>query len=360
MKAPAFLRGLITEIRQQELRRLIRSVAVIEALLIAVVAAYCALAPDEVSDTRVVFVSMALFAAVCTLFRLRPLFPHQTRLKLAAETWLMTAFITVVLGFSGGTSSALLGLYLLPTTLSALALGRIMTLIQVAAVCALYALLAMASPDFQGWSLGALAGALARLVPFLLVAYLTSTLAADIFAARRRIESLAQTDSLTGLLNLRTFNERFRQAHAASTAESRNYSVIMLDMDNLKNINDEFGHDAGNSAIVVVANCIRRTVRASDLAARFGGDEFVLMLPGVETQVAASIAQKLRNLVFNTTLDVGSRIIRCTVSVGTASFPQDGRDAHELLTLADRRMYRDKELRRPVARAPAEAQIRLN
>jgi len=126
-------------------------------------------------------------------------------------------------------------------------------------------------------------------------------------------------------------------------------------MDNLKAINDEFGHDAGNSAIVLVANCIRRTVRTSDVAARFGGDEFVVLLAGVEPEAATAVEQRLRNLVLDTTLDVGSRVIRSSVSIGIAAFPKDGRDARELLTLADRRMYRDKELRRrPVARAQAQ------
>jgi len=345
MKRPAFLRTLDTELRQQELRRFIRSVGVIEALLLIVVAMYCLLSPAGVSDIGAVSIAAFCFGALSVLFRVRHLFPPHTRLKLTMEAWTMTGFITVVVWYTGGESSPLLGLYLLPITVSALALGRFKTLLQVTAVCALYLVLAATSPEpaaVQGSYLGS---AVARLVPFLLVAYLTSTLAADIFAARRRIENLAQTDSLTGLLNLRTFNDLHAHAHAAAQKDGLPYAVLMVDMDNLKTINDEYGHEAGNGAIVLVANCIRRTVRTSDVAARFGGDEFVIFLPAAEPHAAAGIAQRLRNLVDNTTLDVGSRIIRCSISVGIASYPKDGHEARELLTAADRRMYREKELR---------------
>jgi len=221
-----------------------------------------------------------------------------------------------------------------------------MTLIQVIGVCGLYAAVVMGQNGVATWSNGEIAGALARLAPLMLVAFLTSMLAADVFAARRRIESLAQTDSLTGLLNIRTFNEHFRHAHTQAQLDDQAYTVLMVDMDHLKVINDDYGHEAGNAAIVLVANCIRRTVRASDIAARFGGDEFIVLLSGVDIRGAEAIAQRLRNLVFNTTLDVGSRMIRSSVSIGMASFPRDGREGRELMTLADRRMYRDKELRR--------------
>lgn len=354
MSVPAFLRSLNREIRQQELRRFIRSVAAIEGLLVLVVAAYCLLAPWAVSDPLIVFASMAAFAAVCVLLRVRPVLGRHTRLKLAAESGLMTAFITVVLWYSGGVSSPLLGLYLLPITLSALALGRGIAFLQVSAVCVLYLVLAVASPGAHDFTSGEFGSALARLLPFLLVAYLTSTLADDILAARRRIESLAQADPLTGLLNLRTFKERFTETHARADADGQSYSLLMVDMDNLKVINDQHGHEAGNSAIVLVANCIRRTVRSSDVAARFGGDEFVVVLPGVDARTAWEIAQRLRNLVLNTTLDVGFDIIHSSISIGMASFPADGRDATGLLQLADRRMYRNKERRRSREEAAPE------
>jgi len=341
-----FIRALDGEIRQQELRRFIRSVALIEGLLILAVAAYCLLAPRSVTSVRMVFLALGVFSLVCVLFRMRRLFPRQTRLTLAAESWAMVSFITVVLWFSGGHSSPLLGLYLLPLTLTALALGRGMTLLQVAVVCGMYFALAAATPATDIWSSGYLGGAIVRLVPFLLIGYLTSTLAADIFAARRRIETLARTDPLTGLLNLRTFNEHLHLAHAQARATRDPYALLMVDMDYLKDINDEFGHDAGNAAIVMVADCIRRTVRTSDAAARFGGDEFVILLAGIDGPAADVVARRLRDLVAHSTLEVGRGIIACDVSIGTAAFPTDGGEGRDVLALADERMYADKEQHR--------------
>lgn len=357
MNAPAFLRSLNREIRQQELRRFIRSIAVIEALLVFVVITYCLLAPAAVSNARIVYAATGVFAVLCALLRARAPFARETRLKLALESALMTAFITVVLWFSGGDASPLLGLYLLPITLTALALGRGLALLQVFLVCALYFVLTTATPGAHLSVLGNVGGAIARLTPFLLVAYLTSTLAADILAARQRIESLAQSDPLTGLLNLRTFKERHAEAHATADAQGQPYSLLMVDMDHLKDINDRHGHETGNSAIALVANCIRRTVRASDIAARFGGDEFVVVLPGVDARTAWEIAQRLRHLVLNTTLDVGFDIIHSSISIGMASFPSDGRDAIGLLGLADQRMYRSKQRRRSAGEREREHEL---
>ncbi len=188
--------------------------------------------------------------------------------------------------------------------------------------------------------------AIGELAPFLLVAYLTTTLSADITEARERIENLAQTDSLTGLFNLRMFNEVWQREHAACERDSGVYAVLMIDMDKLKDINDAFGHEGGNSAILLVAQCLQRSIRGSDTAARFGGDEFAVLLPGASPEVAEAVINRVRHNVYKTTLDLRSRMIRCSVSIGVANYPLDGRDMRELLSIADRNMYRDKELRR--------------
>ena len=286
------------------------------------------------------------FLAAIVVFRSRRFFPRRTRTRLLIESWSMVVFITGVLWFTGKSSSPLLNLYLLPIILSALTLGRLVTLLQVAVVFICHLLLAAAMPGLDVMSLSYASQAVGQLAPFLLVAYLTTTLSADITEARERIENLAQNDSLTGLYNLRMFNEVWQREHLASERDRGVYALLMIDMDKLKDINDAFGHEAGNSAITLVAQCLLRSIRTTDYAARFGGDEFAVLLPGASPEVAEAVIKRVRHNVYKTTLDLRSRMIRCSVSIGVVNYPKDGRDMRELLSMADRKMFRDKELRR--------------
>jgi diguanylate cyclase (GGDEF)-like protein len=128
----------------------------------------------------------------------------------------------------------------------------------------------------------------------------------------------------------------------------------MIDMDKLKDINDMFGHEAGNSAITLVAQCLQRSIRNTDHATRLGGDEFALLLPGATPEVAQVVVKRVRHNVYKTTLDLRSRMIRCSVSIGVVNYPKDSRDTRELFAMAENNMYRDKELRRsPGAEANA-------
>jgi diguanylate cyclase (GGDEF)-like protein len=344
---PAPSTGLDAEIRQHELQRFVKSVAVVDALLLAVVGLYLALGAESTGWSLAVVLGMAAFALSTVALRIRKLFPRQTRLKLAVETWFMVAFITVTLFFSGKDQSPLVNLYLLPVIVCALTLGRLVTLLQVALVAALYMLLAAENPAVEVLSAVYIARALGVLVPYMLVAWLTTTLAYDVYAARNRIENLAQTDTLTALFNRRTFNEIYKREHAAAERQGRVFSLLLIDLDGLKGINDSHGHEAGNNAIVLVANSILRSVRTTDFAARLGGDEFVVLLIGADRESAQVVATRIRNNASSTTLDIGARMIRCSVSIGAAHYPKDSRDMKELLSLADRRMYRDKELRKP-------------
>jgi len=289
---------------------------------------------------------LGAFAVAIVLFRARVFLPTRSRMRLIVESWTMVAFITGVLWLSGKSASPLLNLYLLPVILSALTLGRLVTLLQVAAIAGCHLLLSLATPGVDVASLQYASQAVGQLAPILLVAYLTTTLSADINEARERIENLAQIDSLTGLFNQRMFNELWEREHAKCLGARGVYAVLMIDVDKLSDINDAFGHDAGNSALTLVAQCLQRSIRNSDCAARFAGDEFAVLLPGASPEVADAVVKRVRHNVYKTTLDLRSRMVRCTVSIGVANFPKDGRDVRELLAMADRMMYRDKELRR--------------
>jgi len=297
---------------------------------------------------------LGAFALAIVGFRGRRFLPGRTRSKLLIESWSMVVFVTGVLWFTGKGESPLFNLYLLPIILSALTLGRVITLLQVAAVAVCHLLLAMTTPGVEVISLLYASQVVGQVAPFLLVAYLTTTLSADITEARERIENLAQTDSLTGLYNVRMFNEVWQREHDACEVKRGGYSLLMIDIDKLKEINDMFGLEAGNSAITLVAQCLQRSIRATDHAARLGGDEFAVLLPGASPEVAEAVIKRVRHNVYKTTLDLKSRMIRCSVSIGVVNYPKDARDMRDLRSLADDRMYRDKELRRsPGAEANA-------
>jgi diguanylate cyclase (GGDEF)-like protein len=332
----------------------VRSTRSIEILCLVLATLVLVWSHDPATQLWPVLGLLGAFAAAIVVFRARRFFPGRTRTRLLIESWSMVIFITAVLWFTGKNSSPLLNLYLLPIILSAFTLGRLVTLAQVAAIALCHFALAAATPGLDVVSLVYASRVVGQLAPFLLVAYLTTTLSADVTEARERIENLAQTDVLTGLLNLRKFNEVWQREHAARELEGGSYAALLIDMDRLKDINDSFGHDAGNSAIILVAQCLQRSIRGTDTAARFGGDEFAVLLPGASPEVAEAVVKRVRHNVYKTTLDLRSRMIRCSVSVGVVNYPKDGRDMRELLATAERNMYRDKELRRaPGAEADA-------
>ena len=331
-----------------------RSTRSIEILCLALAALVLIWSGALSSQVWPVLGLLAAFALAIVGFRGRRFLPGRTRSKLLIESWSMVVFITCVLWFTGKGGSPLFNLYLLPIILSALTLGRVITLLQVVAIAICHLLLAMTTPGLDVISLFYASQLVGQVAPFLLVAYLTTTLSADITEARERIENLAQTDSLTGLYNVRMFNEVWQREHGVCERSRGVYSLLMIDMDKLKEINDVFGLEAGNSAITLVAQCLQRSIRATDHAARLGGDEFAVLLPGASPEVAEAVIKRIRHNVYKTTLDLRSRMIRCSVSIGVVNYPKDARDMRDLRSLADDKMYRDKELRRmPGAEANA-------
>ena len=158
-----------------------------------------------------------------------------------------------------------------------------------------------------------------------------------------RLYDLATVDSLTGLYLRRFFEERLGEEFARVDRYDGSCAVIAMDLDWLKNINDNMGHAMGDNALKHVARVMREQTRVLDVPARLGGDEFVILLPNVDAKVARSIAERIRESIANTPISDGSRQLTVTVSMGIASYPEHTTESPEvLLELADKALYQSK------------------
>jgi diguanylate cyclase (GGDEF)-like protein len=153
-----------------------------------------------------------------------------------------------------------------------------------------------------------------------------------------RAEHAAHHDLLTGLPNYRFLQERLATLRVDLESGGRS-AVLMIDMDGLKLYNDTLGHDAGDRAIQRVAQQLRSTVRAEDLVARTGGDEFVVVMEGVSREEALAVSERMHESLRGIHHEFGNAPVPVRISVGLALAPDDGTGASELLEAADRAMY---------------------
>lgn len=154
-----------------------------------------------------------------------------------------------------------------------------------------------------------------------------------------KLEHLASIDPLTSILNRRKFNEVLSYELKRDERYENNLSLILCDLDKFKDVNDKFGHDGGDEALVAFTRLISKTIRKSDIFARWGGEEFAILLPETTLEKASQIASKLR-LVTETTMI--PQIGRITSSFGVAEFHK-GDNEEALLKRADMALYKAKE-----------------
>jgi diguanylate cyclase (GGDEF)-like protein/putative nucleotidyltransferase with HDIG domain len=157
-----------------------------------------------------------------------------------------------------------------------------------------------------------------------------------------RVQRQATTDGLTGLLNHRTGQEKLTEQLRLSERYQRNIAVIMIDVDHFKAINDTYGHPAGDTVLKAVAKLIQRDCRDVDLPVRYGGEEFLLVLPEINLEGAATVAERIRKNLEQEVIDHENISISVTASMGVATFPEDARSQQQLLDLADKALYASK------------------
>lgn len=169
--------------------------------------------------------------------------------------------------------------------------------------------------------------------------------------AYSRMEQLATTDGLTGLLNRRTFLERYETALARSARSGRPASVILTDIDFFKKFNDTYGHLTGDEVLRQVARTFAATLRCTDVVGRYGGEEFVILLEDTDTEGALRMAERLRQAVADLRVESAQGPLCVTVSLGVATRGVDADEGEALLELADKALYACKEAGRNCARA---------
>lgn len=154
------------------------------------------------------------------------------------------------------------------------------------------------------------------------------------------VKKTAITDGLTGVFNHRYFYERFKRELDWSKHHELPVSLLMIDIDNFKKYNDTYGHVAGDKLLKIIADILRFCTRDEDVIARYGGDEFTVLLMGVAKKVACKIADRIRLAIGSESIDNHESV---TVSIGVSSFPEDALTVGELVIIADKALYTSKK-----------------
>jgi diguanylate cyclase (GGDEF)-like protein len=177
------------------------------------------------------------------------------------------------------------------------------------------------------------------------VAHAFNAMAARIQAQRSELHGLASNDGLTGLLNRRAFQDELEAELERSTRYGHRTAVLLLDVDHFKRVNDTLGHPAGDAVLQAVAEQVTAAVRGVDRVARWGGEEFAILLPETEEQAARRVAERVVDLVGRRVVLVGGQRVQVTVSVGVAVHDPLERavtTADQLVDLADGALYEAK------------------
>lgn len=166
---------------------------------------------------------------------------------------------------------------------------------------------------------------------------------AQVESLQKKLSELVLRDPLTGLHNRRYLDEQLAKMLADAQARARRFCVIMLDIDHFKNFNDSYTHLAGDLLLQFLAGLLRERVRPTDISCRFGGEEFILVLPDSTLEIAARRAEELRELFAQGKITFQGQHMGTTISLGVAGYPEHGATADELVMYADKALYLAKD-----------------
>ena len=335
----------------EELRGFTRTVAEIEWLLLVLVLLYQVALPLDQEASAALAMAVFFFGAFVLSFHYANFYREETLWKITIETAMMILFVTWVLAYTGGADSPLHALYILVIIVAALTLGKIVTLAELGLIAGCYVWLAYPLETVDLLTLPYGTKLLTQIAPMLLVAYITSMLSADIRNAYgysyRHMKTLSETDELTGVMNNRGFTIAAKQVFGQAERYARPFSIMMVDSDSLKTVNDTLGHEAGDRLLRLIVQCIQNELRKSpmresDIVARPGGDEFVVLLPETSHDGAVGVAERIRKGVESSPITSRGQSVTATVSIGIASYPNHGVNFETVLEKADQAMYASK------------------
>lgn len=179
---------------------------------------------------------------------------------------------------------------------------------------------------------------------------------AELLTLRNEVDALrheVQTDALTGLYNFRFFSNILPLEMERTRRTYQPLSLVILDLDHFKQFNDRWGHELGNQALVHVAQLITLAIRKLDYACRFGGEEFVLVLPNTDLRQALNVAERLRCLIVSSPIEVGDNSIEITASLGVDEFISTHADtSHDYIKRVDAWLYQAKAAGRNMVKGP--------
>jgi len=318
--------------------RVVRIVAWVFLLTTTVIVAATGLWPETEPAILILLAFSGLFVVV-----VHDLLPPDTlgTAKFVVEGSVAITVATLLVALTGGVASPFFFAFPLIVGGAALVVSPAITLVLVAAAAIGYVLAVVAgSAGALGPATAAVVGV--NLTALVLIAYVAMVIARAQRRSRDAAIRLSTVDSLTGLFNRTFFFAAMDREIARSARSGRGFCLLMMDLDELKTINDRLGHFTGDKVLRGVGGVITQGVRQIDTAARYGGDEFVVLLPETDPTGAFVLAEKIRLGVNALPVDQPGTVPRPSLSIGVVAYPDDGRTADELIISADGAMYTSK------------------
>jgi diguanylate cyclase (GGDEF)-like protein len=332
-----------TDHRKEEIKRLSFKVAEIELLLTALTILYVEISGLSIQDNINILISLCAFSLFILVFHYSGLQKIVSKWKLTIDTWAMIVFISFILWNTGKIGSPLLALYIFPIITASSMLGEGVAFLEMGLISAIFLLLSFTPSMLTTLTPEQLSGPLIQMFPLWLTGYVTIKLAKENDFVKSKIEELSYTDYLTGLYTMRIFMLLMEKELVRSSRFNYNFSLLIIDADNLKWVNDTYGHLAGDEMIKLFGETIKKNMRTTDIIARYGGDEFIVLLPETNVRNAYIAAERVRKVIEKSSYPVKGVTIQMTTSIGIASFPDNGTQIEELINKADKALLKGKK-----------------